>query len=168
MFNSDFGILNEFLKGIGIMGPAWLADELWAMPAMIINGIWGALGFNMLLYLAALKAIPDNHYKAAMIDGANAWHRFRYITLPGVSPTTFFILVTSIIGAMQDFSRFMILTGGGPGEYTTTTIMYYIWLNAFRYSNMGYAAAMSWMLGVMICIITVINFKYADRWVHYN
>jgi len=167
IFNSDFGLLNQLLGYLGIVGPAWLNDEEWAMPAMIIQGVWGGLGFNMVLYLAALQGVPKSLYEAAEIDGAGSWKKFWYITIPGISPTTFFILVTSIIGALQDFPRFRIMTGGGP-NFSTMTIVYYLFENAFRYMNMGYASAMAWVLGCMIMILTLINFYFARRWVHYE
>ncbi|WP_223810917.1 carbohydrate ABC transporter permease [Geobacillus zalihae] len=166
IFNSDFGLLNILLSYIGVSGPAWLSDEHWAMPAMIIQGVWGGLGVNMILYLAALQSVPKDLYEAAEIDGANGWHKLIYITIPSISPTTFFILVTSIIGALQDFQRFMIMTEGGP-NYATTTVVYYLFLNAFRYMKMGYASAMAWVLGIIILIITIINFKLSKKWVHY-
>jgi multiple sugar transport system permease protein len=167
IFNSDFGLLNYLLSLVGIAGPAWLNDEHWAMPAMIIQGVWGGLGFNMVLYLAVLQGVPSSLYEAAEIDGANGWQRFRYITIPGISPTTLFILVTSIIGALQDFPRFQIMTEGGP-NYSTTTIVYYLFLNAFRYIDMGYASAMAWVLGIIIMLITLFNFWMSKRWVHYE
>lgn len=167
IFNSDFGLLNYFLGMLGINGPAWLNDEHWAMPAMIIQGVWGGLGFHMVLYLAALQGVSAALYEAAEIDGANGFQKFRYVTLPGISPTTLFILITSIIGALQDFSRFMIMTEGGP-NYSTTTIVYYLFLNAFRYMSMGYASAMAWLLGIVIMLITVLNFWLSKRWVHYE
>jgi multiple sugar transport system permease protein len=167
IFNSDFGLLNYFLSFIGIQGPAWLNDENWSMPAMIIQGVWGGLGFHMVLYLAALQGISRTMYEAAEIDGANWLHKFRYITIPGVSPTTFFILVTSIIAAMQDFPRFMIMTEGGP-NYSTTTIVYYLFQSAFRYMSMGYASAMAWLLGIFLITITLLNFKFGKKWVHYD
>ncbi|HUC93085.1 MAG TPA: sugar ABC transporter permease [Paenibacillus sp.] len=167
IFNADFGLLNYFLGLAGIDGPAWLNDEAWAMPSMIIQGVWGGLGFNMVLYLAALQGVPGSLYEAADIDGANGWQKFRYITVPGISPTTLFILITSIIGALQDFPRFMIMTEGGP-NYSTTTIVYYLFLNAFRYMDMGFASAMAWVLGIVIMIITVLNFWLSKRWVHYD
>lgn len=167
VFNSDFGILNQLLGYVGIQGPAWLNEENWAMPAMIIQGVWGGLGFNMVLYLAALQGVPTSLYEAAEMDGANKWQRFRYITVAGISPTTFFILVTSIIGALQDFVRFRIMTGGGP-NFSTMTTVYYLFENAFRYMNMGFASAMAWVLGIVIMIITLINFVMSRRWVHYE
>ncbi len=166
IFNSDFGLLNVLLGYVGITGPPWLSDENWAMPAMIIQGVWGGLGINMILYLAALQSVPKNLYEAADIDGANSWQKLRYVTIPSISPTTFFILITSIIGALQDFQRFMIMTEGGP-NYSTTTVVYYLFLNAFRYMEMGYASAMAWVLGIIILIITLINFKLSKNWVHY-
>ncbi len=167
VFNSDFGILNQLLGYVGIQGPSWLNEENWAMPAMIIQGVWGGLGFNMVLYLAALQGVPTSLYEAAEIDGANKWKKFRYITLAGISPTTFFIVITSIIGALQDFVRFRIMTGGGP-NFSTMTTVYYLFENAFRYMNMGFASAMAWVLGIVIMIITLFNFFMSKRWVHYE
>jgi multiple sugar transport system permease protein len=167
IFNSNYGLLNYLLDLIGIQGPAWLSSEHWAMPAMIIQGVWGGLGFNMVLYLAALQGVPKSLYESAEIDGANGWQRFLRITIPCISPTTFFILITSIIGAMQDFPRFQIMTEGGP-NYSTTTIVYYLFQNAFRYMDMGYASAMAWVLGILIMMITLLNFWMSKRWVHYE
>lgn len=166
IFNADFGLLNIGLDYIGIDGPNWLTSESWAMPALIIQGVWGGLGINMILYLAALQGVNRALYEAADIDGGNGWQKFRYITIPSISPTTFFILITSTIGALQDFQRFMIMTEGGP-NYATTTVVYYIYNNAFSYMEMGYASAMAWILGIVILIITLINFKVAQKWVHY-
>lgn len=167
IFNADYGLLNYLLNLIGIDGPAWLNDYRWAMPSMIIQGVWAGLGFQMILYLAALQGVPATLYEAAEIDGAGSWKKFRYITIPGISPTTLYILITAIIAALQDFVRFMIMTEGGP-EYSTMTVVYYLFLNAFRYMDMGYASAMAWMLGILIMLITLINFWLSRRWVHYE
>lgn len=167
IFNGDYGLLNYLLGLIGITGPAWLSSETWAMPAMILQGVWGGLGFNMVLYLAALQGVPGSLYEAAEIDGAGGWQRFVKITIPCISPTTLYILVTSIIGAMQDFPRFQIMTEGGP-NYSTTTIVYYLFQNAFRYMDMGYASAMAWVLGILLMAITLLNFWLSRRWVHYE
>ncbi|MFD2614399.1 carbohydrate ABC transporter permease [Paenibacillus gansuensis] len=167
IFNSDYGLLNYFLGLLGIIGPAWLSSEQWAMPAMIIQGVWAGLGFNMVLYLAALQGVPQSLYEAAEIDGANGWQRFLRITIPGISPTTLFILITSIIATMQDFPRFQIMTEGGP-NYSTTTIVYYLFQNAFRYMEMGYASAMAWIIGILLMLITLLNFWLSRRWVHYD
>jgi len=167
IFNSDYGLLNYYLSLLGFEPPAWLVDETWAMPAMIIQGIWGGLGVSIILYLAALGNVPTSLYEAAKVDGANGWKRFVHITVPGISPVTFFILVTSLIGALQDFPRFQLLTGGGP-NYSTTTIVYYLYSVAFEYSEMGYASAIAWLIGIIIMLVIVLNFVLSKRWVHYN
>ncbi len=167
IFNADYGLLNYLLGLINVSGPAWLNDVRWAMPSMIIQGVWAGLGFHMILYLAALQGVPTTLYEAAEIDGAGSWKKFRYVTIPGISPTTLFILITAVIAALQDFVRFMIMTEGGP-EYSTMTIVYYLFQNAFRYMDMGYASAMAWILGILIMIITLINFWLSRRWVHYE
>lgn len=167
IFNADYGVLNNILGFFGIHGPNWLSSSTWAMPALIIQGVWGGLGGSMVLYIAALKNVPRTFYEAAEIDGANKWAQFWNITLPAISPTTFYLMITAIIGAMQAFVPFMIMTNGGP-NYSTTTIVLYLYNNAFKYMNMGYASAMAWILFVVIMIFTLINFKVSKRWVHYD
>ncbi|TVY03173.1 carbohydrate ABC transporter permease [Cohnella terricola] len=167
IFNDSYGLLNYLLELIGIQGPAWLSSETWAMPAMIIQGVWAGLGINMVLYLAALQGVPKSFHEAAEIDGASGWQRFVKITIPCISPTTLYILITSTITALQDFPRFQIMTEGGP-NYSTTTIVYYLFQNAFRYMSMGYASAMAWALGLLILAITLLNFWLSKRWVHYE
>ena len=137
------------------------------MPSMIIHGVFNGLGFNMIMYIAALKNVPQIYYEAAEIDGAGTWRKFWNVTWPLISPTTFYILITGIIGAMQDFARFQVMTGGGP-EFSTTTVVYYLWLNAWRYMKMGYASAISWIVGLVIMIITAVNFIGSKKWVHYE
>jgi len=167
IFNDSYGLLNHLLGMIGVQGPAWLSSERWAMPAMIIQGVWAGLGINMILYLAALQGVPRSFHESAEIDGAGRWQRFAKITIPCISPTTLYILITSIISALQDFPRFQIMTEGGP-NYSTTTIVYYLFTNAFRYMSMGYASAMAWALGLLILLITLLNFWLSKRWVHYE
>ncbi|MGH2330706.1 carbohydrate ABC transporter permease [Thermoanaerobacter mathranii] len=167
IFNPDFGLLNYVLGLIGINGPNWTNDIRWAMPAMVIQGVWAGLGMNIILYLAALNNVPTELYEAATVDGANSWHKFWYITVPSISPVTFFILITSLIAALQDFPRFMIVTGGGP-NYATTTIVYYLYTTAFQYSQMGYASALAWFLGVIIMAVVLLNFLYSKKWVYYD
>jgi multiple sugar transport system permease protein len=167
IFNSDYGVLNNILGFFGIHGPNWLSSSTWAMPALIIQGVWGGLGGGMVLFIAALKNVPRTFYEAAEIDGANKWAQFWNITLPAISPTTFYLMITAIIGAMQAFVPFMIMTNGGP-NYSTTTIVLYLYNNAFKYMNMGYASAMAWVLFVVIMAMTLINFKVSSKWVHYD
>jgi multiple sugar transport system permease protein len=175
IFNPNFGLLNVLLKYIGIDGPLWLGDEDWAKPASIIMGVWGGLGFNMLLYLAALQNVPRELLEAATIDGAGVWARFRHVTWPMLTPTTFFILVTSIIGTFQVFAQIHLMTrgsgpqaiGGGP-HWATLSVIYYIWLNGFNYFEMGYAAAIAWILAAAIMVFTIAQFVLSRRWVYYN
>lgn len=168
IYNPDFGLLNTLLAGLGIRGPNWLGSVLWAKPALIFMGIWNGMGgMNMILYLAALHGVNPELYEAAEVDGANAWQKFRHITWPMISPTTFFIFIMGIIGGLQgNFNTVYIMTGGGPAG-STTTLSFHIYRNAYQLFNMGYAAAMSLVLFVVVLIATMINWKYGGRKVEY-
>jgi len=163
LYNPDFGLINSFLRILGIKNPPlWLASTTWAKPAIMLMWIWRGAGYNMLLYLAALQGIPEQLYEAASIDGANGWQKFWHITLPTLAPTNFFIIVMSIIGGFQAFGEIYVMTGGGPAG-STTTIVYYIYNNAFLWYKMGYAAAISWFLFVIIFTATLIQWKYGKE-----
>jgi multiple sugar transport system permease protein len=167
-YNPDFGVLNYLLNQLGIRRPPnWLADQRWAMPAVMIMAIWKHVGYNMVIFLAGLQAIPTNLYEAASIDGAGRWERFRYVTLPMLTPTTFFVLVISLIGSLQVFDAVLVLTDGGPAN-ATRTIVFHIWEQAFRFLHMGYAAAIAWILFFIIFLITLVQWKLQGRWVHYE
>lgn len=168
IYNPDFGLLNVLLSYIGIKGPDWLGSIMWAKPALIFMGIWSSMGgTNMILYLAALQGVNPELYEAASIDGANAWQKFRHITWPMISPTTFFIVIMSIIAGFQgNFDNVYIMTRGGPAG-STETLSLHIYTHAYNLYNMGYAAAMSWILFVIIFVITILNWKYGGRKVHY-
>lgn len=166
VLNDDFGLINQVLKMMKIKGPNWFSESL-AMPSMIMMGVWGGMGISLLLYLSALYNVPRVYYEAAKVDGAGPLRQFFSITLPGISPVTFYILVTGLIGALQDFTRFQIMTDGGPNYATTTTVLY-IYNNAFQYADMGYACAMGWALGVIIAVVTIANFVMSRRWVYYD
>lgn len=167
-YNPDFGVLNYLLYKAGVNNPPnWLASRRWAMPAVIIMAVWKQVGYNMVIFLAGLQAIPDNLYEAASIDGAGRWARFRHITVPLLTPTTFFILVVSIIGSLQVFDAVLVLTEGGPAN-ATRTIVYHIWQQAFQFLQMGYAAAVAWILFFLIFLITILQWKLQGRWVHYE
>ena len=174
IYNSDFGVLNTLIAKFGTLlhiplkGPNWLTDEAWAKPALIIMGIWQSVGgYNMVLYLAALQGVPRDLYEAAEIDGANSWQKFWAVTWPQISPTTFFIATMSIIGGFQSgFDPAYIMTGGGPNG-STTTIIYYIYNNAFKWYQMGYASAISWVLFLIIFLITLVKWKLFGKEVHY-
>src|SRR3989338_593163 len=174
IYNSDFGVLNTLISKVGsvlhlpLKGPNWLTDEAWAKPALVIMSIWQSVGgSNMILYLAALQGVPRDLYEAAEIDGANSWQKFWAVTWPQISPTTFFIATMSIIGGFQGgFDQAYIMTGGGPNG-ATTTVIYYIFNNFYEWQRMGYAAAISWILFIVIFLITLIKWRAFGRTVHY-
>ena len=168
IFNPEFGILNHLLGSIGLPSNGrWLSDQSSVKPSLMIMGIWSALGFQMLIYLAALQAVPRQLYEAAEIDGADLWGRFRFVTWPSLSPTSFFLLVTGLIFGFQSFAQPYIMTRGGPANASRTVVME-IWKNGFADLEMGYASAQAWLLGVIILLITVANFRLARRWVFYE
>ncbi len=167
IYNPEFGVLNFLLKQVGVKGPTWLSSSTWAMPAIIIMAIWRGLGYNMLIYLAGLQGIPDVYYEAAEIDGAGGWAKFRNITLPLLTPTTFMLLILSLIGAFQVFEYTYVMTGGGP-VYATLTIVLHIYNNAFRSFKMGYASALAYVLFAILLILTLIQLRLQKRWVHYE
>ncbi|MGC4107885.1 MAG: sugar ABC transporter permease [Thermomicrobiales bacterium] len=166
IFNPDFGILNLLLEKIGIRGPAWLADETWALPALILTSLW-TVGGSMLIFLAGLQGIPQDLYEAAELDGAGAWNRFRNITLPLLSHVTFFNLVLGIIGALQVFTEAFVLTKGGPNN-STMLLSVYLYQNAFLYLKMGYASAIAWVMFLIVMLLTLVVFRSAPMWVHYQ
>ncbi|MBQ7408444.1 MAG: sugar ABC transporter permease [Clostridia bacterium] len=170
VYNYDFGILNGLLTSLGLDKVGWLIDTKVAMISMIIQGIWMGIGGGMVMYIAGLKNAPRQYYEAAEIDGANAFQRFFHITLPCVSPTTFYILVTTIIGTVSDFARYKLMNNGGP-DYSTLTPVLYIYQTAFT-SQYGYdytyATAMSWLTGLFIIVLVAATFISSKRWVHYS
>lgn len=167
LYNPEYGLFNYALGLIGIEGPKWLSSTTWAMPAIIIMGNWQGIGFAMLIMLAGLQGIPGEYYEAAEIDGANAWQSLRRITLPLLTPTIFFVVVTSLIGSFQGFDQFQVITNGqgGPAKSTTTLVMY-IYQNGFTFFKMGYGSALAFVLFVAILIITMAQWLLAKRWVY--
>jgi len=167
IFNPRFGLLNYALGLAGISGPSWLFDPAWAMPAVIITSIWKDIGFLTVMFLAGLQNIPTVYYEAAAIDGASSWRRFWQITLPLLSPTIFFALVISLINSFQVFDQVWIMTGGGPAG-ATSVLVERIVKNAFSYSRMGYASALSWVLFLFIFGVTFVQIRAQKRWVTYE
>ncbi|MGO1354666.1 MAG: carbohydrate ABC transporter permease [Brachybacterium tyrofermentans] len=161
--NGDFGLVNQLLATVGIDGPNWLAEKMWVKPALIIMGVWKGIGFSTLLYLAALQSVPRTLLEAAMLDGAGALLRFRHVTLPMLSPVTFFLVVTGIIGGAQMFAEINIMTPTGGPEFGSATIVWYIWQQGFQNLQLGYATAMSLVLGLMIFLVTAIQFYLNSR-----
>ena len=172
------GLFNNFLSAIGLSGPAWFTDPAWTKPGLVIMGMWW-IGGNILIYLAGLKGIPEQLYEAAEIDGATGWRKTRHITLPMLSPTIFFQIVTGIIGTFQIFTTAYIIAGsdnqvgqGGPGGSLLFYVLY-LYNRAFGLSGsggfqMGYASAMAWVLFIIILVVTLIQLRLAKRWVYYE
>lgn len=158
LLDPHFGLINAFLGVFGIPPQQWLQSTSQAMPSIVIMSVWGGVGSTMIIYLAGLQGIPDSLYEAAEVDGANRWQSFRFITLPSLQPITLYLLVTSIIGSFQIFGPIYAMTDGGPA-FATTTIVHQIYINGFRYFNMGYAAAQSWVLFVILLGLSVVNLR---------
>jgi len=156
------GFLNRLLGLVGLPQPEWLYDPNTALPALIGVGVWKSLGFNMVIYLAALQGIPRQIYEAARVDGAREVDAFFRITIPLVQPTTFFLLIMGVINGFQVFDQIYIMTQGGPAN-ATTTLVHQIYLNAFFYHRLGYASAISIFLAAVVAAVTVINFRYGQR-----
>jgi multiple sugar transport system permease protein len=167
IFNPKFGIINYLLGLIGIIGPAWLYDPNWAMTAIILTSVWKDTGFIMILFLSSLQSIPNEYYEAAALDGANNWAKFRYITLPLLSPTVFFTLIISLINSFQVFDQVWIMTEGGPAGATTVLVQQIV-NNSFRYGRMGYAATLSWVLFLIVFAVTIFQTRMQKNWVTYE
>jgi multiple sugar transport system permease protein len=146
--------------------PGWLTSPVWSKPALVLMSLWGA-GGGMVIFLAALQGVPEELYEVAEIDGAGRWQRFRNVTLPMISPVMFFVTCMGIIGSFQVFTQVYIMTGGGPSNSTLFYVLY-LFNNAFSYFRMGYASAMAWVLFVIILVVTIVQFRLARRWVHYE
>ena len=165
LYNPEFGLINNLLEKIGINGPMWLTSDKTAMIALIIVAIWKNLGYNMLIFLAGLQSIERNYYEAAEIDGAGWWQQFRNITLPLLTPTTFFVLVMAFIGSFQVFDLVQLMTRGGPGR-ATSTLVHYIYQNGFRFFYTGYASALAYLLFALVLAITLINMLFQKKVVY--
>jgi multiple sugar transport system permease protein len=167
LLTQDRGVVNFLLQQIGLEPVQWLSNSRWAMVSVIIFDVWRACGFLMVLYLAGLQAIPDSLYEAAKIDGANDWQLTRHITLPLITPTAFFAVVISVIGAAQVFDNVWVLTEGGPAD-ATRLIVLYIYELGFKRFEMGYAATVSLTLFLILIALTLLQFRISRRWVHYE
>lgn len=166
VFNYDYGLLNGIYKALtGTHGPNWLGDETMVKISLIIFMVWKGLGSSIILYLAGLQNIPRDYYEAAMIDGAGGWQRFRNITMPLLSPVTFYILITSMIGGFQVFVEVQVMTPSGGPNYSAATVVFYLYEKAFTNGQLGYGSAVAVILAIIIFIITAINFIGQDKWV---
>jgi len=167
VLNPQYGLLNNVLAVAHVPRPAWLADPLWAKPALILMALWGGVGSQMVINLAALQGVPGDLLEAAEVDGANAWQRFWRITVPLISPALFFNLVIGVVGSFQVFTPAFIMTSGGPLQATLFYVLY-IFQQAFEYYHLGYAAALSWLLLLLVLFLTLVQFRYLTRFVHYE
>lgn len=166
IFDPNYGLARVVFNAFGMDSPSWTTDADWALAALLIVSIWKGVGFVAIVYLAAMQGLPSEVIEAARIDGANRFQIFRRITLPLLSPTTFFLVITQTIGAFQAFDVIAVMTGGGPAS-ATTTLSWYIYEQAFERSNVGYSAAAGTVMFVILMVITALQFKFIEKKVHY-
>lgn len=166
LFETSNGILNVMLNAVGLKGLSWIYSQETAMMSVIMVALWKEIGYYMVMFLAGLQGIPTTYYEAAEIDGASPIHTFFKITVPLISPVTFFVFIISIIGSFQIFDLTTVLTAGGPANSTYTTLMY-VYKAGFNFFRMGYASAISTILFVIVLILTTIQNKLSEAWVNY-
>jgi multiple sugar transport system permease protein len=167
LFHPAMGPVNQLLAALGVENPPrWSASVDWAMPTVIMASIWRGMGYYMIIYLAALQGIPSYLYEAAEIDGANAWQKFRYVTLPMLTPATFFVSIMLTIYSFKIFDLILVMTGGGPGRATNVLVIH-TYNVAFREFRFGYASAIAMVLFLIVLIITIVQFRMEKRWVSY-
>ena len=166
VLNPEFGLINNALRLIGIEGPKWLFSREWVIPAFVLMSLWN-VGVPMVIFLAGLQGIPAHLYEAAEIDGATVLAKFRYITLPMMSPVILFNLVLGVIASFQTFTPAYIMTNGGPAN---SSLFYglYLYSNAFRWFKMGYASTLAWLMFIIILLLTLLVFRTTTRWVYYE
>jgi multiple sugar transport system permease protein len=163
LFSPGYGPINEFLRAVGVAHPpGWTTSADWSMPAVIVVGTWRDMGYYMLLFLAGLQTIPNQLFEAATVDGANAWQRFRAVTLPGLRPTTFLVTVLLTIDSFKIFDLILVMTNGGPGQ-STLVLSQYIYQKGFVENQFGYASAVSMVLFALCFLVTVLQFLVNKR-----
>lgn len=162
------GLANYFLSLLGISPIGWLNDPKWAMPAIIIMSVWKGLGYNIIIFLAGLQNIPDSYYEAARVDGANAWQQFRNVTLPLLSPITYFVVLMGIINSFKVFTQIEVMTPEGGPLNTTSVLVFYLYQEAFHKYRFGRASALAFILFIIVIAITMIQRAYSEKRVHYE
>ncbi|NLE46272.1 MAG: sugar ABC transporter permease [Chloroflexi bacterium] len=171
VLNPKHGLANVILSWFGLKGLPWLNSATWAKPALILMSLWG-VGGTMVIYLAGLQGVPQHLYEAAEIDGANAWQRYWKVTIPLLTPTIFFNMVTSTIGTFQVFTQaYVWTTGTGTGAGPHDSLLFYVlymYRRTFGELRMGYGSAMAWILFTIVLILTLIQFRFGQRWVYYE
>ncbi|EEL87309.1 sugar ABC transporter permease [Bacillus cereus] len=166
LYEPQFGVINKVLNFFGVPGLDWLQSSQTAMLAVIIVTVWKLVGWTMIFYIGALEKVPDSLYEAASIDGANSWQKFRYVTLPMVSSTTFFLVVVNTISSVQAYDQIKILTQGGPSG-STRTLLYLFFQQGFEQFDMGSATAIAFIILIITILLSVINKIIGDKWVNY-
>jgi len=167
LFNADYGVVNIMLKSLfNINGPNWLSDSKWVKINIVMMIVWKMIGISAIYYLAALQNIPKSYYEAAKIDGASETKIFFGITFPLITPITFYLTIVGIIGSLQTFVEVQLFTTDGGRNYNAATLVYYVWQKAFKYNEMGYACATVTLFGIMIMVITLLQFKISNKWVY--
>lgn len=167
IYNPNFGVANWLLGLVGLPGGTWLSSTTTVMPSIIAMAVWQGLGYNMVIFLAGLQGIDRTYYEAATMDGANSWRGFWHITLPLLSPTTFFVAIIGLIGGFQVFVPMFVMTAGGPGN-ASMSVVQYIFDNGFRYLHMGLASGAAWVLFAVVFVFTLLQIRLQGRWVHYD
>lgn len=168
MMYSPWGPFTLFMKALGWENPPqWLGDYNWALAAVIIMAIWSSIGYCVLIYSSAIQGLPQDVYEAADVDGANAITKFFKITVPALTPTTFFLVITTLITSFQVFAPIQIMTRGGPGT-STSVLVYYIYTAGFTFFRMGYASSIAWVLFLVLLIVTLIQWRGQKKWVSYE
>jgi multiple sugar transport system permease protein len=169
LLNGDFGIVNYLLSLVGVDGPSWVGDERFALYSLVAVGVWGSLGYNIVILLAGLQTIPQEMYEASALDGAGPIRQFLSITVPLLSPSIFFVSVLGVIGSLQMFDLVYVMVGRtSPALDSTQTIIYIFYERAFVQNDRGYAAAIVLVLLLLVLALTFIQFRLQRRWVHYE
>ncbi|WP_078394385.1 carbohydrate ABC transporter permease [Shouchella patagoniensis] len=166
LFNPEFGMLNGILRFFGLPGSMWIYDAATVIPSLVLLSVWGC-GGAALIFLAGLQDIPKDQLEAVELDGGNTWHKFRFVTIPTLSPIIFFNLIMGLIGAFQTFNQAYIMTNGGPNN-ASLFYVYLIYREAFVNSRMGYASALAWILFIVVMIFTLVIFRWGKGWVFYG
>lgn len=166
LFNPSYGLIDGLLSWLGLPAPGWLFSPTWVKPSLILMSLWG-VGSQIVIYLAALQGVPHDLYEASYIEGANAWQRTRYITIPMISPSILFNVVLGLIGSFQYFTQAYVMTQGGP-DNSSLFYALYLYQQGFQYLHIGYASALAWLLFVIILIATLLVFKSSAKWVYYG
>jgi len=169
LYNSDFGLLNQMLNELSIQGPRWLTDARLAPYSIIVVMIWSRIGFNMVILLAGLQGISKTYYEAAKIDGAGVVAQFLRITLPGLTPTIFFVFIISLIGTLQEFDLIWMMVGN-PSivKSSTQSVVYLFYDAAFLTNEKGYAASIAVLIFILVMVMTTIQMVFQRKWIHYE